>query len=88
MRLLESLIKNSQASGVFNISSSDHISLEDLALKIIALTHSRSQVRFSNTQKAVISQVVSQKAKEVLGWQAQVSIEEILRRYCADFVRI
>ncbi len=87
VRLLESLIKNNNASGVFNMSSPDRISLEELASKIVELTHSRSIVRFSNTQKAVISQVVSQRAKEVLNWQAQVSIEEILRKYCADLVK-
>ena len=88
VRLLGSLIKNDQASGVFNVSSLDHIALEDLAKKIVALTRSRSSIRFSNAQKAVFSEVLSSRAKEVLNWQAEISIEEILRRYCADFVKI
>lgn len=88
IRLFEALLKNNAASGVFNISSTDRISLEDLALKILELTHSRSAVRFTSAQKAVFSEVLSSRAKEVLNWQAEVSIEEILRRYCTDFVRI
>lgn len=84
MRLLEALLKNNAASGVFNISSTDRISLEGLALKIVELTHSRSAVRFTNAQRAVLYEVVSRRAKEVLGWQARVPIAEILRRYCAD----
>lgn len=87
IRLFGSLLKNNAASGVFNLSSSDRISLEELALKIVELTHSRSAVRFTNAQKAVFSEVVSLRAKEVLDWQAHVPIAEILRRYCADLAR-
>lgn len=87
MRLFEALLKNNAASGVFNVSSTDWISLEELALKIVELTHSRSAVRFTNAQKAVFSEVVSLRAKEVLDWQAQVSVTEILRRYYADCLR-
>lgn len=87
VRLLESLIQNNEVSGVFNLSSLDRISIEDLALKIVALTHSRSPIQFSNEKEAVFSEVLSPRAKEVLNWQAQVSIEEILRRYSKDCVK-
>ncbi len=84
IELFELLMVKDSVKGIFNLSSPDFISLEELALKIVNMTDSRSAVEFSNPQPVLKGKVISQKAKDVLGWQAKIPIEDILRNYYAE----
>lgn len=84
VRFFKMLLENDSACGVFNLSSSDHISLEELASKIVHLTGARSAVKFSNSEEISFGRVIPQKAKDILGWRAQVTIEDMLHRYYAS----
>lgn len=87
IELFELLMAKDSVEGIFNLSSSDFISLEELALKIVNMTGSRSAVEFSNPQPILKGKVISQKAKDVLGWQAKISIEDMLHKYYAELKR-
>ncbi len=71
-----------RSQGVFNIASPQTISLENLAKRIIRLTHSSSELRFlGGHENAPNSCLVCAKAKAQLGWQAQTSVEQVLKNY-------
>lgn len=84
VRLFKMLLEKDSACGVFNLSSSDYISLEELASQIVHMTNSRSVVKFSNSEEISFGKVISQKAKDILGWRAQVTIEDMLYKYYAS----
>ncbi len=84
VRLFKMLLEKKSVSGVFNLSSLDHISLEELAQKIVQMTGSRSIVKFSNSAEISFGKVISQKVKGILGWRAQVTIEDMLYNYYAS----
>lgn len=77
------LIENKKAAGIFNLAPQEDIIIDELAQKIIRLADSRSAVRFSNNDRSHFCRIVSKKAEEVLGWKAQIGIEDILKRYHA-----
>ena len=81
LRLFEMLLAQDSVCGVFNLSSQDQISLEDLVLNIVRMTNSRSVIKFSNLEKAPKGEVIGTKAKDILGWEAKVSIEEVLHKF-------
>lgn len=79
---IETAIDRSSVSGIFNISSEKTVTLEQLAKKIIALTHSSSVINTRrDAPEAVFSPVVCRKASEQLGWTAKTGWEKILERY-------
>jgi hypothetical protein len=45
------------------------------------MTGSRSVVKFSNSEEISFGKVISQKAKDILGWRAQVAMEDMLHKY-------
>jgi UDP-glucose 4-epimerase len=75
------------AGRVFNIGSSEEISMEALADKIIALTASRSvkqfvpyDVAYGRPIEDMMRRVPStERIKEAIGWQCQTSLDETLR---------
>ena len=79
VRAFERIVAQLQACGIFNLSSEETISLENLVSEIMRMTQSQSRVNFSNLSEVPFSEVVSLKAKKVLGWQAQTSVPEILQ---------
>ncbi len=81
VRFLKMLLEKDSTCGVFNLSSSEHISLEELASKIVHMTGSRSIVKFSNSEEISFGKVIFQKAKDILGWRAQVAMEDMLHKY-------
>jgi len=81
LRLFEMLLTQESVNGVFNLSSRDHITLKELVHNIVRMTDSRSKIKFSKAKKTPGGEIISKRAKDVLGWEAQVSIEEILNKY-------
>jgi len=80
MEVFGCLIQHKTGCGTANLSSDETVSLEKLAEEIIAVTGSASNIEHvSKTAEPVFTKVLSRKAKDVLGWQARVSITEILK---------
>ncbi|KPK43187.1 MAG: nucleoside-diphosphate sugar epimerase [Phycisphaerae bacterium SG8_4] len=75
------------AGRVYNIGSSEEISIEALADKIIEMTHSKSrkqyvpyEVAYGRAIEDMMRRVPSlERIKETVGWESKTSLEEILR---------
>ena len=65
-----------------NIGSGTETSLNDLAALILRLTGSQSTIRYAEPRQGDIkySQADVSRTKEILGWEAEVSLEEGLKR--------
>lgn len=72
---------------VFNIATGTQTSINDLARTIINLTGSRSKIHYDSPRPGdiVYSQADVSKAKNILGWQAKVSLEEGLKKTIAYY---
>lgn len=81
MRAFNLLLEKDRGLGVVNLCCEETITLGELAKEIVAVCHSRSPVRFDSDEAVAVMKVVSEKARVVLGWQAQVSVKDILRKY-------
>ncbi len=85
LKAFDLIIAKQKGFGVLNLSCDETISLEDLAKEIIKTAGSVSKIEYPvDCQKAVFSKVLSQKAKDVLGWQACASIKESIQ-HCHRF---
>lgn len=74
-------ITKDSAQGVYNLSSYNLISNRDLAEKIIQLTKSKSEIKYSGTEDKEenrIWDVSLEKIKKDLGYEPQVSIDEAI----------
>ncbi len=75
------------AGRVYNVGSSEEISIEALADKIIEMTHSKSEKQFVSYETAygrpiedMMRRVPSlERIKEAVGWESKTSLTEILR---------
>ena len=75
------------AGRVYNVGSSDEISIEALAGKIIEMTHSKSQKQFVSYEVAygrpiedMMRRVPSlERIKETVGWESKTSLTETLQ---------
>ena len=90
------LMNCEQAAGrVYNVGSSEEISIEELADKIIDMTGSKSQKQFVPYEVAygrVIEDMMRrvpslERIKEAVGWESRTSLEEILRVITESFKR-
>ncbi len=81
LRAFGLILKKKQGLGVINLCPEEMITLGKLAEEIIAICHSKSSIRFSSDEPVALTKVVSLKARTALGWQAQVSIKDILKKY-------
>ena len=90
------LMNCEQAAGrVYNVGSSEEISIEALADKIIEMTGSKSQKQFVPYEVAygrpiedMMRRVPSlERIKDAVGWESRTSLEEILRVIAEDFTR-
>ncbi|MHC4582113.1 MAG: GDP-mannose 4,6-dehydratase [Planctomycetota bacterium] len=88
------LMNCEQAAGrVYNVGSSEEISIEELADKIIEMTGSRSQKQFVPYEVAygraiedMMRRVPSlERIKEAVGWESRTDLEEILRVIAESF---
>jgi len=83
------------AGRVYNIGSSEEISIEALADKIIEMTHSKSrkqyvpyEVAYGRAIEDMMRRVPSlERIKETVGWESKTSLEEILRVITESFRR-
>jgi len=68
---------------IFNLGNPDEYKVKDLAEKIIKLTKSKSEIKYSGTFREddpMRRQPDITKAKEVLGWEPKVSLDEGLQK--------
>ena len=83
---IELIIGQEDASGIFNIAHEETVSLEQLARKIIAKTHSSSALNIiKNDSMSIFSPVICDKAFRQLGWKARTGISKILDLYEQDY---
>ncbi len=81
--IVRAMFEDGTRGEIFNLGNPDEFKIIDLANKIIALTGSKSEIKFNGTfreddpmrRKPDIS-----KAKKVLGWEPMVSLEEGLKK--------
>ena len=87
------LIDNEDCVGeVFNIGSSQEISIEDLAMKIKTITNSESEITFTPYEDAYSSGFEdmlrrvpdTSKINRFIGWEASIGLEETIRRVLAQ----
>lgn len=72
----------------FNICGEKSYSIQEITNKILALTNSKSKIKYLPDKPGETLQVVtnSKKAEELLGWKPQKNIDETLKE-CVDFFR-
>ncbi len=81
------------AGRVYNVGSTEEISIEALADKIIEMTHSKSEKQFVSYEVAygrpiedMMRRVPSlERVREAVGWESKTSLEEILRVITESF---
>lgn len=73
---------------VFNLGKDDPISAEDLANKILEVCNSSSNIFITDPEQTVIpiKRASFEKAKQVLGWEAKIPLEEGLKKV-ASYIR-
>ena len=77
----ELILTKGGLNGIYNLSSGEKIRLDELAQKIIRLSHSCSSLKFLKKKDTVFSEVLSDKIKMAMGWNARTGINGILRAY-------
>jgi len=72
---------------VFNIATGTRTSITELATAVLRITHSSSKILYAPARPGDItySQAETAKAKQLLGWEAQVGLEEGLERTIKSF---
>ncbi|MHA1617142.1 MAG: SDR family NAD(P)-dependent oxidoreductase [Candidatus Njordarchaeales archaeon] len=75
-------------SGVFNIGTGSGTSILDLAKKVIELTNSKSEITFSEPRPGDIKKSIAsiERAKKILTWRPEVSLEEGLKKTIRYYV--
>lgn len=83
IRAMESDIQNE----VFNIASGTKTSISELAEEVVRLTSSSSKIVYAPVREGdiVYSQADISKAQELLGWKAEIDLQEGLRRTIESF---
>ncbi|MBC2581436.1 NAD(P)-dependent oxidoreductase [Clostridium sp. DJ247] len=84
-KAIEIIICNEHIYGTFNLSNKDNIEVRTLADKIITLCNSQSPVMCTNDSLENYSEINSDKAKQLLNWQAENSIDTIINDYAEFF---
>jgi len=87
--VIEAVIRQEDKSGIFNIAHPETISLEQLALEIIAITHSSSVLNIKNdATEILLSPVICYKAQQQLGWKAKTGLIKVLKSYQDQYARV
>jgi len=81
LKAMESIICNDNISGIFNLSNKESIEVRELAKKIVELCNSNSDVICTNDNVEKYVEINSDKAKKILKWQAENSIDKIINDY-------
>jgi UDP-glucose 4-epimerase len=77
------LICMKKGSGIYNIGSGHSITINDLALKIIEINESESEIVYTDSIKGDAEHTLSssEKAWKEIGWKPEVTIDDGLGRY-------
>lgn len=79
------ILRKSSGCGVINLANQEAIGILELAEKIISICGSKSRIICNHNNDIIFSKISAEKAKNVLGWQAAVSTDEILRNMLAFY---
>ncbi|MBX4264174.1 NAD-dependent epimerase/dehydratase family protein [Clostridium estertheticum] len=83
---IEDIICKENATGIFNLSNKDSIEVKTLAEKITTLCNSKSTVTCTNDNLENYVEISSDKAKQLLNWQAKDSIDIIIKDFAKTFL--
>lgn len=75
------LLEKDRGAGVMNLCSEETIPIGKLAERIVSICRSKSHIYSKSDKEIICSKVTSQKAQDVLGWRARMSVEDILKNY-------
>lgn len=81
--IFKAMFSEGTKAEIFNLGNPDEYKVKDLADKIIKLTDSKSKIEYSGTFRKddpMRRRPDITKAKEVLGWEPKVSLDEGLRK--------
>ena len=82
------VINNPKAQGIFNIACEQTLTIDELARRVIALTHSSSNIHYRDgSLKGVFAPVICKKAQDQLGWKAKTNIETVLKKYMESYAK-
>jgi UDP-glucose 4-epimerase len=85
---IDILISHKNVNGIFNIAHEETISLEQLARRIITMTHSSSVLNIPRDASEILfSPVICDKARQQLGWKAKTSLTKVLELYEEEYAR-
>jgi nucleoside-diphosphate-sugar epimerase len=76
-----------EAGEVFNVGGGSNLRVKELIKKIEAITGKKAKLEYVEAQKGDLRDTLADtsKAREVLNWQPEVSIEKGLERYISWF---
>ncbi|MCK4261089.1 MAG: NAD(P)-dependent oxidoreductase [Halanaerobiales bacterium] len=86
LKAIEIVICTEHINGIFNLSNKESIEVKEVAEKVVALCNSKSQITCTNNDLENFSEISSEKAKNLLNWQAQDSINTIINDYAQIFL--
>jgi len=75
------LLEKGKSVGITNLSCEETIELIDLARKVIKICNSSSKLICCDESEVHCPRIDVKKANDLLGWQAETSIDEILKKY-------
>lgn len=75
------ILKKEGGCGIVNLAGEEAVEVLELAERIVSICGSTSKIICNNTDDVIYSKVLAEKAKNILAWQATVSVDEILQRY-------
>jgi nucleoside-diphosphate-sugar epimerase len=81
--ICKAMFSDNTKGEIFNLGNPDEYTVKDLANKIVALTGSKSEIKFSGTFRKddpMRRQPDITKAKKVLDWEPKVSLEQGLKK--------
>ncbi|GHU50463.1 hypothetical protein FACS1894127_5700 [Clostridia bacterium] len=76
--ILDKMIKN-ELSGLYNISSNESISIEELSRSIVDMCASKSIIRITNNETESSYIVSDKKLRDEISWYNKVEIKELLQ---------
>jgi len=85
LRALKIIISNDHIHGIFNLSNEDKIEIKKLAEKIIKLCDSNSVIKCTSNNLEEYSEISCTKVKQLLNWQPQETIDQIISSYAQLF---
>ncbi|HOW35831.1 MAG TPA: NAD(P)-dependent oxidoreductase [Candidatus Omnitrophota bacterium] len=75
------ILNREKGCGIVNLAGEESIEILKLAEKVIDICRSASKIICTNTDAVIFPEISAEKIKRILGWQAKISVDEMLKRY-------